>query len=87
MDLNLNTFRCTYTVGKEELALGKINSECDKLNIFNKHGLLNSEQCLECKLDRYCSGGCYLSYNANRDRQCEEEKMNFDNLIIPLLKN
>lgn len=91
IDLNLNTFRCTYTVGREELALGKINSECDKLNIFNEHGLLNSEQCLECKLGGYCSGGCYLSYNANRDRQCEEEKMNFDNLIqnliIPLLKN
>jgi len=90
IDLNLNTFRCTYTVGRDELSLGTINLEDPKRNIFNKHGLLKLDECKKCKLGGYCSGGCCLSYNTNKDRQCEEEKKNFDyfikSFIIPILK-
>lgn len=90
IDSELNIFRCTYTVGKENLAIGKLNDDKYKNNFFNKHNSLIIDKCRKCKLGGYCGGGCILSYKVNPERQCIEEKENFDyfvnNLIVPIIK-
>lgn len=90
IDADLNLYRCTYSVGREELSIGKLNGLKDDLGYFKGHNLFNLPKCLDCKLGGYCSGGCKLSSIKDKERQCDYELNNFnyciENIIIPHLK-
>ncbi|WP_270943331.1 SPASM domain-containing protein [Romboutsia lituseburensis] len=90
IDSELNVFRCTYTVGREDLSIGTLQNHSDGYGYFNNYNLFNIPKCMECKLGGYCSGGCRLSSLVDEDRQCKYELSNFDyfinKVIIPSLK-
>lgn len=90
IDANLNLYRCTYSVGREELSIGRLNEFKDDLGYFKDHNLFNLPKCLDCKIGGYCSGGCKLSSIKDEEQQCKYELNNFndciENIIIPHLK-
>ena len=81
VDADLDTYRCTYTVGRKELALFKFTTE----NI-NGYKLPNRtfrayEKCASCNIGGYCAGGCRLSAKTNFEKQCFQEKTNFERFL------
>ena len=80
IDHNLEVYRCTYTVGKKEHSLGALseNTQVSILEQWHKHGLLNLPECQNCRIGTYCSGGCRLSHMEDHNRNCQDEKDNFD---------
>lgn len=87
IDNDLDLFRCTYTVGRKEFSTGKLISE----ELLDKNGqdrtYLNFDSCKECKIGGYCSGGCQLSYEKMKEKQCDYELKAFDYFIDNLLIN
>lgn len=92
IDKNLNVFRCSYTVGRDNMKIGKFS--LDFLNNYKLHkrNFTNVGDCRNCIIGGFCSGGCYLSYNSNKEKFCLEEKKVFfkylNEYFIPyLMKN
>ena len=91
IDKNLNVYRCTYTVGREDLALYNLKNMNDRTNVdmFNRSTFL--PECWNCPIGGYCGGGCCVSSHVNQERFCNEELKNFDylinQLVIPIIKN
>lgn len=83
IDNSLNTFRCTYTVGRNDYSLFKFN----KINLYKdiidrkNTSYLDYPKCLNCKIGGFCSGGCHLSHHADDCRVCDEELENFNYYI------
>lgn len=90
IDSSLDAYRCPYSVGRKEFNIGNITSNNVNLNSWMNHNLINRNDCLICKLGGYCSGGCYLTNQIDRKKQCMEELSNFNGFIeeifIPELK-
>jgi len=91
IDKNLNVYRCTYTVGRDDLALYNLRDK----SVFHNIGMYNRStflpKCWECPLGGYCGGGCCVSSSVNQERFCHEELNNFDylitELVIPIIKS
>lgn len=90
IDADLNVFRCTYTVGRENLSLGKLDDINNDIAYFYDHNLFKLPKCLNCKIGGYCSGGCKLSSFTDSERQCNYEVNNFnyfiEKFIVPNLR-
>ena len=90
IDSDLNVFRCTYTVGREDLSLGKLDDINNDTAYFYEHNLFKLQKCLNCKIGGYCSGGCKLSSSIDLERQCNYEVDNFNyfinKVIVPNLR-
>ena len=90
IDSDLDVFRCTCTVGRKRFSLFKFSLE--NLNKFKLHNrtYLDYNDCINCKIGGFCSGGCKLSFDVDKEKQCEYEKRNFDsfieNIFIPNVK-
>lgn len=90
IDSDLDVFRCTCTVGRKRFSLFKFSLE--NLNKFKLHNrtYLDYNDCIKCKIGGFCSGGCKLSFDVDKEKQCEYEKRNFDsfieNIFIPHVK-
>ncbi|MBL7078310.1 radical SAM protein [Candidatus Shapirobacteria bacterium] len=89
IDYKLDAYRCPYSVGNKDFSIGNIKKEVDAKK-WEKHFLLSLPECLNCPLGGYCSGSCYLSGIIDHQKNCLDEKKNFDNfikkLIIPKIK-
>jgi len=89
IDNKLDAYRCPYSVGNKDFSIGNIRKEVG-VEEWKKHFLLSLPECLNCPLGGYCAGGCYLSSTINHQKNCLDEKKNFDNfikkLIIPKIK-
>lgn len=90
VDAALDVYRCTYTAGDKKLKVGTL-FEGFSLDGWRDHGTWGKKECRECSIGGYCSGGCGLSARADFQRNCLEEKKNFDyfieNVMIPRLPN
>lgn len=85
IDKNLHVFRCTYTVGRDDLAFAKLKTGKIEANaeMFNRSSF--SDKCWNCPLGGYCGGGCSVSTHIDQLRFCQEEKENFDYLIREMI--
>lgn len=81
IDPHLDTFRCTFTVGRKELSLFKFN--IDNLQAYARPNrtYMDYPKCSECTIGGYCSGGCALSAKVDFDTQCRHEKESFDRFL------
>lgn len=91
IDSDLDTFRCTYTVGRKEFEIFKFNIDnLEKFKLRNR-SFLDYECCKNCKIGGYCSGSCALSFNENKEEQCKYELENFEKFIkliyIPIIED
>ncbi|MGK5089483.1 radical SAM protein [Bdellovibrionota bacterium FG-2] len=89
VDAQLNTYRCTFSVGKKQYRTGNLATQIDN-SAWTSHNLFKYEECQACPLGGSCSGGCVLSFQRDRTRQCREELENFrylvSNVIVPLVR-
>lgn len=81
IDPDLDTFRCTYTVGRKELSEFKFFYE----NIENyekpNRTYKDYKECSSCKIGGYCGGGCAQSARIDFKKQCESEKKHFEDFL------
>lgn len=86
IDSQLDVYRCTYTVGRSKYKIGNLETQVDDSEWF-KHGVNFYEDCQQCNIGGYCSGGCRLSHSKDREKQCDVEKKTFtklmDEVILP----
>ena len=82
IDSDLDTFRCTYTVGRKELSEFKFSY--DNLKKYKKPNrtFKDIEKCSMCKIGGYCGGGCEQSARINFNKQCDNEKELFEEFLI-----
>ncbi|OFZ19592.1 MAG: hypothetical protein A2Z20_06465 [Bdellovibrionales bacterium RBG_16_40_8] len=81
VDPDLDTFRCTYTVGKKAFITGNVDSGGPDNSKWFAHNMFTNPECGECSIGGYCSGGCYLSFQKNKAKQCFEEQANVDYFV------
>lgn len=81
VDSDLDTFRCTYTVGRKELSEFKFSY--DNLKKYKKPNRTHKDNksCSMCKIGGYCGGGCEQSARVNFNKQCESEKKYFEDFL------
>lgn len=81
VDRDLDTFRCTYTVGRKELSNFKFSYE--NLEKYQKpdRTYKNNEKCSMCIIGGYCGGGCEQSARIDFEKQCMDEKENFKKFL------
>lgn len=81
IDPDLDTFRCTYTVGRKEFSEFKFSS--DNLKNYKKPNRTyrDNKKCSICKIGGYCGGGCEQSAKINFDKQCENEQKSFEDFL------
>ena len=81
IDKNLRVFRCTYTVGRDDLALAELKKGEMSANVemYNRSSFL--DKCWNCPLGGYCGGGCSVSTHVDQSRFCQEEQKNFEYLV------
>lgn len=84
IDFALNVYKCTYSVGRSEYIIGKINTSINKDKLFNASSFESA--CIKCKIGGYCGGGCSLSRHKNTQKFCHEEKQNFDYFVKKIIK-
>ena len=90
IDKNLYVYRCTYSVGREDLAISNLKSGeiVENVKMFQRSSFL--PKCWDCPLGGYCGGGCSVSCYTNQDRFCHEEFENFEyliqNIILPIIR-
>jgi len=82
VDAALNTFRCTYTVGRTDYSLAKFS--LDFIENYRKPNrtYLDQAKCKNCNIGGYCAGGCILSAEVDFERMCREEKEDFQKFLI-----
>jgi len=80
VDSALDVYRCTYTPGDKRYKVGSLDDGFD-LDAWHAHGTWGRKECGECPIGGYCAGGCRLSTQADFQRNCADEKRNFENLI------
>ena len=91
IDKNLYVYRCTYTVGREDLAISKLDDKpiAENAQMFDRSSFI--DKCWNCPIGGYCGGGCCISSRVNQERFCNEELENFNylmqNLILPLIRD
>ncbi len=81
VDPTLNTYRCTYTVGREEYSTGKFNLESIKNNTKRNRTYMENPKCRNCNIAGYCGGGCEVSASIDFSKQCENEKKEFEDFL------
>ncbi|MDT2871591.1 radical SAM/SPASM domain-containing protein [Lactococcus lactis] len=90
VDNDLKLFRCTVTVGREELAIGNLENTAIQENNVQLESYLDFDKCKSCKIGGFCSGGCKVSRNIDFNRQCNYERKAFDkfidNILLPKVK-
>ncbi len=86
IDNDLNVYRCTYSVGHREKSLFGFSKENLNKYCLSNRSYLDYEQCFNCNLGGYCSGGCKLSFETDMNKQCEFEKESFRLLVEGVLK-
>ena len=81
IDSDLDTFRCTYTVGRKELSEFKFSY--DNLKKYKKPNrtFKDNKKCNMCKIGGYCGGGCEQSARINFNKQCASEKEYFEDFL------
>lgn len=90
IDNKLNVYRCTYSVGRSDLALSNLNDNTffEKNNFFSRSSFI--DMCWNCPIGGYCGGGCSISSHFNQTRLCKEEYENFNflihNMILPIIR-
>ncbi len=59
----------------------------DKLNQYElkNRTYLNDDECIQCNIGGYCSGGCSLSASCNKSKVCKDEKKTFDDFVNKIL--
>lgn len=77
LDLLGNEFRCTYTVGNPDWALGSTVVGLSDSDGWKPEGLLRNRECFRCPIAGYCGGGCAVAQKTNRARACQEELNSF----------
>lgn len=86
IDSQLNVYRCTYTVGREQYKVGNLSDPNISLGSWYEHNAFQSE-CWACPIGGYCAGGCFVSSMNDKERQCREEKENVtyfvEKIVIP----
>ncbi len=80
IDAALDVFRCTCTVGAKEHKIGSLQAGFS-LEAWHAHSAWARKECAGCPIGGYCRGGCRLSAGKDFDRNCREEKANFDYLV------
>lgn len=80
VDAALDVYRCTYTVGNKGFRAGTLN-EGFNLDAWREHSTWGREECTNCPIGGYCSGGCRISARRDFKRSCDEERRNFEQLI------
>lgn len=80
VDSGLDVYRCTYTVGDKRFRIGTLAGGFSTEE-WEKHWTWGRRECRECPIGGYCSGGCRLSAQKDFERNCREEKANFEYLI------
>jgi uncharacterized protein len=80
VDQALDVYRCTYTVGDIKHSVGSL-SKGFSLDGWRNHGTWSREECRQCSLGGYCCGGCKLSTDKDFERNCKDEKVNFEYLM------
>ncbi|MBU5316278.1 4Fe-4S cluster-binding domain-containing protein [Clostridium bornimense] len=81
VDSDLDTFRCTYTVGRKELSEFKFSLENLKKYKKPNRTFKDNKKCSTCKIGGYCGGGCEQSARINFNKQCEIEKEYFEDFL------
>lgn len=87
VDNNLDTYRCTYTVGRPKHKIFKFSIDNVKENIVNESyfSYLSEDKCKNCKIGGFCSGGCSLSRRVDFDKFCRNELEYFDDFCNKVL--
>lgn len=80
VDPKLDVFRCTYTVGETKRKVGSLAGGFS-LESWRANSTWARKECAECPIGGYCRGGCPLSAQKDFDRNCKEEKANFEYLV------
>ena len=85
IDNDLNTYRCTYTVGRPKYKIFDFSKE--QIETYKIRDVTNIQyrECEECKIGGYCGGGCQLSHAVNFERCCQYEKETFENFVDNIL--
>ncbi len=90
IDPDMNTYRCTYTVGRREYSIMKFNKRNLRKYKIPFRSFEENEKCRSCKIGGYCAGGCMLSAKVNFAEQCKGEREDFekylDKLYYPSIK-
>ena len=90
VDNELNTFRCTYTVGRVNHSLFKFSKTNIAKYVQYDINASSYSECRGCNIAGFCGGGCMLSHSVDFVKTCNEEKMNFDlfiqDVFIPFIK-
>lgn len=81
IDPDLDTFRCTYTVGRKELSEFKFSYE--NIEAYEKpdRTYRDYKQCKSCNIGGYCGGGCAQSARIDFEKQCASEKEHFEQFL------
>ena len=89
IDGDLDTYRCTYTVGRKEYSLFKFSSEMLKTYQLPNRTFKAYVKCSSCKIGGYCGGGCRLSAEKNFELQCKQERETFaiflEQIFVPFV--
>jgi len=81
IDSALDVFRCTFTVGRKDYSQFKFSLENLENYKLPNRTYMDYEQCRNCKIGGFCSGGCAQSAEINFDRMCSAEKEDFRNFL------
>ncbi len=84
IDAQLDSFRCTYTVGRKEFSNFRFSLENIENYTNPNRTFLNYEDCSKCPIGGFCSGGCMLSALVDFKKQCEYEKKQFTEFLVNL---
>ena len=81
IDSAVDVFRCTFTVGRKDYSQFKFSLENLENYKLPNRTYMDYEQCRNCKIGGFCSGGCAQSAEINFDRMCSAEKEDFRNFL------
>ena len=81
VDSQLDTFRCTFTVGRKEFSTFKFSYENINNYVNTNRTYLDYNDCIKCPIGGFCSGGCTLSASVDFKKQCAYEKSQFSNFL------
>ncbi len=85
VDNELNLFRCTVTVGRPQYILGNLRTLDLMTYQHETKTFLDYQDCQDCHLGGFCSGGCKLSADVDFYKQCRWEKSEFEKFVTTIL--
>lgn len=90
VDSELNTYRCTTTVGNTKYSIGKLD-DTTKYDTYLQNSLFSRNvfsdpQCIRCEIGGFCGGGCVLEREYRKNVACDYEKKSFSDFIERIFK-